>query len=119
MTIVPFWKIYSYWSFVMVALWSAGHLPFSPLASAIVAFIGSLFMVRNCNSANVFILVTHLWPLWILRNTKLDVIPNLTVFLVYNMFLFALGTNYVEVYTTIYNNPPTSLKEYLSQRFSV
>ena len=119
MTIVPFWKIYSYWSFVMVALWSAGHLPFSPLVSAIVAFIGSLFMIRNCNSANVFILVTHLWPLWMLRNTKLDVIPNLTVFLIYNMFLFALGTNYVEVYTTIYNNPPTSLKEYLSQRFSV
>ena len=119
MTKVPFWTIYSYWSFAMIALWSRGRLPFSPLVSAIVAFVASIFMMRKFNSASIFIIVTHLFPLWVLRNTELDIIPNLKVFLVYNIFLFALGTNFVEVYTAIYNNPPTTIKEYLSQRFLV
>jgi len=63
-------KIYSYWVFVMTA-------PFSPLTSAIAAFIGSALM--------------HLIPLWILRKTPLDVVPN--------ALLMLNGTNYMEVYS--------------------
>lgn len=116
---VPFWTIYSYWSFAMTLLWLTGHLPFSPLVSAIVAFIGSSFLLRNFNNATLFIIATHIWPVWVLRNSPIDVAPNLKVFILYNLFLFTLETNVVEVYTKIFTDPPKTIKEYLGQRFSV
>lgn len=108
--VIPIWKIYSYWVFAMTALWCLGWLPFSPLVSAIAAFVGSALMPRS------FILVMHLVPLWILRKTHLDVVPNVAVFLLYNALLVLNGTNYVEVYSYIYTHQPTTLREYLSQR---
>jgi len=83
--VLPIWKIYSYWVFVMTALWRVGWLPFSPLTSAIAAFIGSALMPRS------FIIVMHLIPLWILRKTPLDVVPNVAVFLLYNALLMLNG----------------------------
>ena len=118
---IPFWTIYSYWVFGMVVLWTSGLLPFSPLASAILAFIGSSFPVfwnGSFNSANMFIIATHLLPLWILRNTSIDLVENAVVFLVYNTFLALLGTDFITVYKTIFAHAPTTIHEYLNQRFS-
>ena len=102
--------------FALTLFWGAGVLPFSPLVSAIFAFGASLFIMRDINSANIFILATHALPVWFLRRTKLEFSPNLFVFLIYNIFLKMIGTDFVQVYTEIYNNPPTSLKEYIEQR---
>ena len=116
----PFWTIYSYWVLAMTLLWLAGGLPFSPLVSALASFAGSLFLMARTgsfNDANVFILMIHLVPLWILRNTTLDLGENVGVFVGYNIFLMIMGTSYVEVYRRIMEDPPRTIKEYLDMRF--
>lgn len=118
---VPFWTIYSYWLFAMMVLWAAGRLPFSPLASAIFSCVGSfllVFLSGSFDQAKTFIVVTHLVPLWILRNTRLDIVPNLKVFIIYNLFLALYGTNFVEVYTKIITHAPTTIRDYFLQRFT-
>jgi len=117
--IIPFWTIYSYWVFVMTVLWVIGRLPFSPLISAVLAFIGSVLLLishKSLTEANIFIVITHLIPIWILRKTKLDIKPNLIVFLIYNIFLLVNGTNYREVYSDIFKYQPLTIKQYLIQR---
>jgi hypothetical protein len=116
---IPIWAIYSYWVFAMTILWLLGRLPFSPLLSAVLAFIGSFFPVffnGSFNQANGFIIATHLVPIWILRNTSLDLAPNALVFLVYNLILFVNGTNFIKIYKTIFTHAPTTIHEYLCQR---
>lgn len=116
---IPIWAIYSYWVFAMTVLWLIGRLPFSPLLSAVLAFIGSSFPVffnGTFNQANVFIIATHLVPIWILRNTHLDLWPNALVFLVYNLILLANQTNFLKIYKTIFTHAPTTIHGYLCQR---
>lgn len=117
--VIHIWKIYSYWVFLMTFLWCLGYLPFSPLASAIVSFIGASLIpisVKSLTQANIFIVLTHAIPLWILRRTSIDVLPNLSVFLVYNALLHAYGTSYREVYTDIFTHQPLTVRQYLAQR---
>jgi len=117
--VIPVWKIYSYWVFAMTALWCVGRLPFSPLVSAIAAFVGSALMPISYDSltqANIFILVIHLIPLWILRKTSLDVMPNVMVFLLYNVILLLSGTNYIKIYSHIFTYQPKTIHQYLVQR---
>lgn len=112
-----FWKIYSYWVFAMTLMWGAQVLPFSPLVSAIFALGASLYIMRDVNRANAFILVTHALPIWILRRTRMEFVPNLLVFLIYNLFLKSTGTDFIQIYTQIYENRPTTIREYIEQRF--
>lgn len=110
-------NIYSWWVFGLTLLWSVGLLAFSPLLSAVVTFVGSvIFTGLEVNVLNAFIVATHMIPLWVLRKTTLDVIPNVFVFLVYNLFLSAQGTNSVRVYTSIFEHRPATVHEYLCQR---
>jgi hypothetical protein len=110
-------SIYSYWVFGLTLLWSAGLIPFSPLLSAVVTFIGSIiFTGFEFNMVNVFVVATHMIPLWILRRTTIDILPNVFVFLFYNLFLIAMGTNSVQVYKFIFEHKPASVMEYLCQR---
>ena len=111
---VPFWKTYSYWVFFMTAIWVAGFLPFSPLVSAIGSLIGSLFILKQ-NSVSLFIFAIHFIPVWLLGKTSLDWKENVAVFLFYNLFLFALGTDMATVYEPILVDPPKTIKEYLIQ----
>ena len=113
---IEFWKIYSYWVLGLYVIWISGHLPFSPLASALVSFLGTLYVFRGITPAYLFILVTHGVPLITLRSTPLDLVPNLLVFLVYSMVLAMNGTNFVTVYRDIVDIFPTSIDEYLRQR---
>ena len=116
---VPFWFIYSYWVFGLTILWVIGLLTWSPLLSAVLAFIGSSFPVifkNQFTEANIFIVVTHLIPIWILRRTTIDPTPNVLVFVLYNLVLLASGTNYLKVYTYIFAHVPTTIRGYLSQR---
>ena len=114
------WKIYSYWGFAMTALWYAGVLKFSPLLSVIVTFIGgvifSFFQYKGINPVNLFIFITHLIPVILLRHTSLDIKENVGVFILYNLVLLASGTNAVQVYSEIFKNPPKTVREYFIQR---
>jgi len=119
---IPFWLIYSYWVFVMTILWSFGIITWSPLISAIFGFVGSSFPVlftRQFTQANVFIILTHLIPIWILRKTRIDIVPNLLVFLIYNLVLVAYGTDYIKVYKYIFTHVPTTIQGYLCQRLII
>lgn len=111
-----FWLIYSWWVFALVLLWLAGLLPFSPRASAIGAFIGSIFFIMATKRFNAFILATHLVPLWLLRAEPLDLVPNALVALVYTLFLATQGTDPLKIYRWIVENPPSTIREYLKQR---
>ena len=117
---IPIWNIYSYWVFAMTALWSAGILPFSPLVSAITVMAGSLafttFQYGVTNPVSLFIFFTHALTIWITRKSSLDYSENLTVFLIYNIALLISGTNVVEVYTTIFKEPPMTIQDYFCQR---
>jgi len=114
------WKIYSYWGFAMTALWLAGILKFSPLLSVIITFIGgvifSFFQYKGITPINIFVFVTHLIPVILLRHTSLDIKENVAVFILYNLTLIASGTNVKQVYTTIFNNPPQTTYDYFLQR---
>lgn len=119
---VPIWAIYSYWVFFMTLFWMAGWLPFSPLLSALFTFgVSTILVILNgpWNQANIFVVLTHLLPVWILRRTSLDLKQNLAVFVVYNLLLLAAGTDYVSIYRTLYTNPPTTIAEYLCQRYLI
>jgi len=107
--------IYSYWVLALTLLWSMGVLPFSPLASAIPALIGTVYLTVRYQIPTI-VLLAHVIPVWLLRNTHTDLPQNLAVFAVYNLFLHASGTSFRKVYTEITNNPPKTFDEYLKQR---
>lgn len=116
---IPFWLIYSYWVFALTILWSYNFIKWSPLISAILAFIASAALViskNKFNQTNIFILATHLVPIWVLRYTKIDILPNLLVFTLYNLVLTVNGTDYIKVYKYIFNHMPDTIHDYLSQR---
>lgn len=76
---IPFWLIYSYWSFALTALWLGGFIEWSPLVSALAALMGSILLLDKVTQASLFIVLTHIIPVWILRNTNIDLNPNLFV----------------------------------------
>lgn len=119
-TSLAVWKIYSYWSFALTILWSLGLLPFSPLASVVATFIGSIIFVFFQNkiftTVGAFIVLTHLVPVVILRKTKFNFFKNFLIFTMYNAVLIASGTNFKKVYKNIFQNPPESVQDYLRQR---
>jgi hypothetical protein len=54
-----------------------------------------------------------------LRNTNIDIKPNLIVFLLYNLVLLAAGTDYVTIYKNIIDHRPETIHEYLCQRMII
>ena len=117
---VPTWKIYSYWSTAMAALWLAGLLPFSPLASCVATLIGSIVFVTIGGTIfkpiGVFIVATHVLPILLLRETKFNFFKNFSIFIIYNLVLLATGTNFKEVYDQVFRENPQTITEYLRQR---
>jgi hypothetical protein len=117
---VPTWKIYSYWAFGLTALWLAGLLPFSPLASCVGTLIGSIVFViiggTIFKPIGMFIVATHVLPVLLLRETKLNFFKNFLIFGIYNLVLLGSGTNFKEVYDQVFRENPQTIKDYLLQR---
>jgi hypothetical protein len=117
---VPTWKIFSYWSSALAALWLVGLLPFSPLASCVATLIGSIFFVLAEGTLfrpiGIFIVATHVVPVVLLRKTKFNFFKNFLIFIVYNLALLATGTNFMKVYEQVFRENPRTIREYLSQR---
>ena len=117
MVTIEFWKIYSFWVLFLFVLWCLGALPFSPFASAIVSLLGTLYVFPGAlTPAYTLILVTHIIPVLVLRNTPLDLIPNVCVFILYSLVLALNGTHPVAVYREIARTFPKSIGAYLRQR---
>jgi hypothetical protein len=117
---VPIWKIYSYWSTALAALWLAGLLPFSPLASCVATLIGSIVFAMAGGTLflpiGMFIVATRVVPVWLLRKTEMNIFKNFLIFIVYNLTLLAAGTNFMKVYEQVFRENPRTVHEYLSQR---
>ena len=117
---VPTWKIFSYWSSALAALWLAGLLPFSPLASCVATLIGSIIFVvaegTLFRPLGMFIVGTHVVPVILLRKTEFNFFKNFLIFGVYNLTLLGAGTNFMKVYDQVFRENPRTIHEYLSQR---
>ena len=117
---VPIWAIYSWWTFGLTALWVAGLLPFSPLASVVATFIGSIIFVFFKNlifrPVGIAIVASHLIPVLILRKTKFNVFKNFLIFGAYNLVLLGSGTDIARVYGEIFKNSPETIHDYMRQR---
>ncbi len=117
---VPVWKVYSYWSTALAALWLMGLLPFSPLASCVATLIGSIVFAlwegTLFKPVGMFIVATHIVPVVLLRKTKFNFFKNFLIFGIYNAVLLGSGTNFKEVYEQVFRENPQTIREYLSQR---
>lgn len=117
---VPVWAIYSYWSTAMAALWLVGLLPFSPLASCVATLIGSIVFAiwegTIFRPIGVFIVATHVIPVFILRRTKFKFFKNFLIFIIYNLVLLGTGTNFKKVYEQVFRENPQTIGAYLRQR---
>jgi hypothetical protein len=117
MEVIPIWQIYSYWVFAMTLLWLSGNLPFSPLFSAALALAASITLsVKIKAPFYLFIVFMHVLSVWLLRNGAIQVVPNVLVFLVYNLTLLTQSTNFKKVYENIFKNPPRTVQEYIQRR---
>jgi hypothetical protein len=113
----PLWALYSWWVFALTGAWLAGLLPFSPLASALATFTGSiiLFATRK-NFINFLIVASHLGPVWLMRRAPLDIVPNVITFFLYNIILEENSLDLKKVYESVLADPPLTVRDYLKNR---
>ena len=105
--------IFCFWVFIFTILYYLDIVKYSLLYSSVVAFIFSLFfniyLIRRNLGSYLSILTVEL--LVVLVNVKKhffidkkkvisyeDIIFNVILFLLYNLFLLVLGTNFFEYY---------------------
>ena len=64
----------------------------------------------------VFIVATHVIPVFILRRTKFKFFKNFLIFIIYNLVLLGTGTNFKKVYEQVFRENPQTIGAYLRQR---
>jgi hypothetical protein len=65
---------------------------------------------------SLFILATHLFPVYIFRKDIIDIPGSLAVFAFYILFLNCMGTSAQEVYGRILEEPMPTIGSYLKSR---
>ena len=94
--------------------------PVSPLLILILNSLGTLaFLLLKKNiglSVSLFVLATHVIPVYIFRKDTVDVMGSLVIFVSYILFLNWMGTSVQEVYTRILEEPMPTIGSYLSSR---
>ena len=68
-------------------------------------------------SVSLFILATHVIPVYIFRKDPIDIVGSLAVFAIYILFLNCMGTSIQEVYARILEEPMPTIGSYLKTRF--
>ena len=113
--------IFSWWGFVMAILRALNISPVSPLLILILNSLGTLaFLLLKKNiglSVSLFVLATHVIPVYIFRKDTIDVMGSLAVFASYLLFLKYMGTSVQEVYSRILEEPMPTIGSYISSRF--
>jgi hypothetical protein len=113
----PWYNIFSYWGFVVFLL--SPWVSFPVLSILIANLIGTLLFVcvsRTPPILDLFLILIHLIPVWILRKQKVDVRPLVVLFAVYTFHLAIQNKNPVGVYKELLNSPPQSVTGYLKSR---
>ena len=80
-----------------------------------MVFLG---LKKNIGRAvSLFILATHVLPVYIFRKDPVDIVGSLTVGALYLLFLRYMGTSTQEVYARILAEPMPTIGSYLKTRF--
>lgn len=108
---INWYNIYSFWTAIMCILAWAQIIQFSVIPSVIGVIIGTLAFLylkihlgRPMSPLFILVQVTlHLFPFLVLpvKFTQNDVLINMSIFLVYNLWLMAQGQTFNSVYKEI------------------
>jgi hypothetical protein len=113
----PWYNVFSYWGLVIALL--SPWLPFPVLAIMIVNLVGTIILIsvtKPPSQVQLYLIVLHMLPVWFLRKQPIQFKPVLVVFLAYLIVLALQGTNIINVYKNIFDNPPQSVSELLKRR---
>ena len=116
---MEWYNIFSYWGFGFWLAWLLGA-PVQPLSVILANLVFSVFFVlakyKGLSPVALFILVTHTIPLYSLRQTEIRLDQLFYLYLAYIIWLRIQGLCPVQVYKSIFNEPPHTIREYLRLR---
>ena len=67
----------------------------------------------------MFVLLTHMVPVYIFRKDSIDIVGSMLFFASYILFLNYMGTSVHEVYARILAEPMPTFGSYLSSRLGI
>ena len=112
---------FSLWVAAVVTLWWFGVLKFSPLFLVLTNLLWvTAFASREYDFhfswIALILILAHAKPILLFDiHAPMDLVPSLTVFAMYNLFLLAQGTNMVQAYSERYKDKPQTLKQFIEQ----
>jgi hypothetical protein len=116
---MEWYNVFSYWGFGVWFLWLAGF-PIEPLSIVLANLLFSIIFVlakyKGLPPIALFILATHMVPLYSLRRSPLKLEPFVIVYSVYMVWLAFQGLDPFKVYESMFREPPLTVQEYLERR---
>ena len=117
---MDWYNLFSFWSFIFWILWILKLSPISPTLVLFGSMIGTIVFLFSCYTTPtpvaIFIFATHAIPLIISMKDPIDIHGTAIIIIAYVTFLYLQGTNPLEVYEWVLNNPPATIHEYLKRR---
>jgi hypothetical protein len=114
--------IFSFWGYILTVLRLLHLSPFSPLLLLILNTLATCVLVlikKNVSlPVSLFLVGTHIIPLYLLRKDTIDIVGSLIVFGLYLAFLKYNGTNPLKVYNHVMEQPMPTIASYLKDRTS-
>lgn len=116
---MEWYNIFSYWGFGFWFAWLLGA-PVQPLSVILANLIFSIVFVvakyKGLPPVALFILLTHTFPLYSLRQTEFRADHLFYLYVIYMIWLYSQGLNPARVYKSIFEEPPHTVREYLRLR---
>lgn len=113
----PWYNVFSYWGLILWLL--SPWLPFSILSILMANLVGTLvfvYVARPPIRLAMFLIALHVVPVWLNRRDPIQLVPLMTVFGTYVIFLAFQGLSLRAVYEDLVRNPPKTIREYLTGR---
>lgn len=116
---MEWYNVFSYWGFGVWFMWLLGF-PIEPLSIILANLVFSVLFVlakyKGIPPVALFILATHMIPLWSLRRSPVRLGPLLVVYGLYMLWLATQGLDPFKVYQSMFDEPPLTIREYLERR---
>jgi hypothetical protein len=120
------YNLYSTWVLIIAIVSTIKIVPFSIIPSSIGAcicmtifYLCKVYLKINMGASYLFgQIIMHIFPLLILplQFTKVDIIINLALFILYNVFLFIQGLTVYDIYSTIIYEKSNTFTDFLEFR---
>jgi hypothetical protein len=126
--VTAYWyNLYSFWTAIMCILSYFKVIPFSVIPSVVATIFGTLvflYMKLRVGKQMGLVLIAlqivlHLFPFLILpvQFTRQDILANIGVFVLFNLWLWAQGLTFMSVYQDIvYEDGRLTLYDYAARR---